>query len=138
MKQASRGCAIMYPSCEDPGSHPQGVRPAAASGGDVVLGHVLSMCVFPPQVAFDELESNLRKTAERQRDFWSKTKRLQHGTLVCLLLPPESGQVGGGGGEGAGQLRACEAELQWHASTPLSPTPRIKEFTPPAVIEGGG
>lgn len=46
------------------------------------------------QITFDDLESSARKTTEQRRDFWTKTKRLQHGTLVCLLLPP-SMQAGG-------------------------------------------
>lgn len=71
-------------------------------------------------MTFDELDGNLRKTPEQRHDFWFKTKRLQHGTLVCLLQP-------GGGDGGADRLlfaTICQRDVDRLA--PRSPQPGFR------------
>lgn len=36
------------------------------------------------QVAFDDLPINAGKTTTQRREYWEKSRRLQHGTLVAL------------------------------------------------------
>ena len=36
------------------------------------------------QVAFDDLPINANKTCGQRREYWEKSRRLQHGTLVAL------------------------------------------------------
>ncbi len=42
---------------------------------------------------FDELHSTLGRSARERADFWERSKRLAHGTLVCLMAvrPPGGG-----------------------------------------------
>ena len=37
-----------------------------------------------PQVSFEDLPINAGKTATQRREYWEKSRRLQHGTLVAL------------------------------------------------------
>ena len=48
------------------------------------------------QVEFDELRSTLGRSVRDRADFWERSKRLAHGTLVCLLAvrPPGGGMPG--------------------------------------------
>ena len=39
---------------------------------------------FDWQVAFDDLPFNTGKTSGQRREYWEKSRRLQHGTLVAL------------------------------------------------------
>jgi hypothetical protein len=61
--------------------------PAAGGRGDV-----RTACIT--QVSFDDVKRDA--TPQQRREFWTKTKRLQHGTLICLVVPPAARAEGAG------------------------------------------